>query len=1132
MTLFPEWAQEAYWDLIDTQRACRIIATPLKRATQVRLDKPTGGYRPLTMLEESLKAIEGPPSRRRAQQRSQWPIGTIYFDSNLAGELHIRATLEVLAIDTMVCEDSILHNRPLSRSPTDYEKFFNIIQTPVCEAVEQCMGLPCGASELVAEVFSDLSITIETRWGDTEPLTPNRGIVQGSVSGPEEAKPAQSPILGLRELSEACYVTAHGCKVRAAGFVDDTQHYGSGGRHLLDIMKELSLGSIATGIGFAWNKFTAYASDWDDVFTTIGFPFSPEGINVSGWDIWKGIVKESFVPRSFADTPEKLLGKRGTILDRHSLADANTLAKIVVLRGRIGSLHASWDEAATMWQLIARGIIGYVTIVGTPSAASLHSEDSAFFRLVLSRLGARASLERVSLTAPRNIGGLQLASIVEYAVASVASEALYLLNGLTLASQLARDSLRFAMNEDPGSLTASTGLICRALTFLAGYGIYVTVATDKLVGRMLDALASKHKDIGHPLIGRFMMQDFARAQKYCRFGKIANTIRFAIAKLTSGGVPKRNWTATRTWKQALPGAGFLDARQCRDAYLEATSQSSLDYTTECFIFGRSPININEDWGDGAWVDPSAPDLDKRAQNLDSPVPTPDCELGLFGDGGYDIVRGASFSAEARPFQNNPSYFTSSLSPVGKVASRLPIRFGYEKASVHTAELSAMIASLRWADPTKWNLFVGDRSALFDSLREASSASSKWPNKGSSIPLEGRLKILMTRICKPRETAPPITKWRQDQVDRPEAWDVKISLVDGDTPRWFSKIAFVKESMVGVDIKSHQVNTAIPYPVIKEGNDAQDTNCLAIAASPLPPDIRLPSGGPFAFLCREGHMVTRVPHDFVRKLLRSQSTREMSLRPAQGRLAQLKEAIYPHSLDIRMFTSCPIPPRFDGLLLQSDQAASVDLSSILFRMHRSVGGGWTEYIKSDPSLLQLATRHHACLHLPSVRTCPFCRLQHGTPRHYVMECPETYLYALETCDAVEAALSDLGFPEELREAGLEHHAKYPSPFPFDFPDSSVSRWPILTAWKWLARNPLRENIFRSPSEGLPAATQEGAFDLAYCHAYHFNRRSRLGVKGQALSSSTTFGGPCRQVRMLCCVSKLRPLSPSGQRTQKS
>ena len=86
---------------------------------------------------------------------------------------------------------------------------------------------------------------------------------------------------------------------------------------------------------------------------TIGHPFSSNGIYVSGWDIWKGLVNESFVLRSFADTPEKLLGKRGTILDRHSLAAADTLAKIGALRGRIASSSTSWDEAATMWQLIA-----------------------------------------------------------------------------------------------------------------------------------------------------------------------------------------------------------------------------------------------------------------------------------------------------------------------------------------------------------------------------------------------------------------------------------------------------------------------------------------------------------------------------------------------------------------------------------------------------------------------------------------------------------------------------------------------------------------------------------------------------------------------------------------------------------
>ena len=301
--------------------------------------------------------------------------------------------------------------------PTDYEKFFNTIQITACEAVEACLGIPGPSSELTAEAFSRLSITIETRWGPTCPLVPTRGMVQGSVSGPEQAKPAQSPILSLRASSNAYYLTNRGREVRAVGFVDDTQHYGSGGSHLCSIMDELSRGSIAIGIGFSWKTFTAYSSDWEDVLHTIGLPFTADGIYVSGWDIWNGQAMKSFVPRSLADTPEKLLGKRGTILDRHSTASVDTMEKISALRSRIASMHAAWDEAAMMWQLIARGVVGYVAVVGAPSPSSLHEEDSAFLLLVLSRLGARSCLERVSFTAPRNICGFQLPSLVECTVA-------------------------------------------------------------------------------------------------------------------------------------------------------------------------------------------------------------------------------------------------------------------------------------------------------------------------------------------------------------------------------------------------------------------------------------------------------------------------------------------------------------------------------------------------------------------------------------------------------------------------------------------------------------------------------------------------------------------------------------------
>ena len=106
------------------------------------------------------------------------------------------------------------------------------------------------------------------------------------------------------------------------------------------------------------------------------------------------------------------------------------------------------------------------------------------------------------------------------------------------------------------------------------------------------------------------------------------------------------------------------------------------------------------------------------------------------------------------------------------------------------------------------------------------------------------------------------------------------------------------------------------------------------------------------------------------------------------------------LDIRALTSCSVPSHLEHLLLSEDRASSVDLSRSLFRMHRAVGGSWTEYLKTDEELFRLAGNHATQAELPSIRACPVCRVSHGTPRHYVMECPETDVYAAEICDATE------------------------------------------------------------------------------------------------------------------------------------
>ena len=126
--------------------------------------------------------------------------------------------------------------------------------------------------------------------------------------------------------------------------------------------------------------------------------------------------------------------------------------------------RCAWDELAALYQLVARGVLSYAPLVGILDAESLHSEDAAFQKLVLSGLGARGTAERTSLLVSRSHAGLQLPSVVEAAVASVSKDTLLLLIGVSPASFLARDSLREGMSQatsrrSPGSSRMPCGLL-------------------------------------------------------------------------------------------------------------------------------------------------------------------------------------------------------------------------------------------------------------------------------------------------------------------------------------------------------------------------------------------------------------------------------------------------------------------------------------------------------------------------------------------------------------------------------------------------------------------------------------------------------------------------------------------------
>ena len=162
---------------------------------------------------------------------------------------------------------------------------------------------------------------------------------------------------------------------------------------------------------------------------------------------------------------------------------------------------------------------------------------------------------------------------------------------------------------------------------------------------------------------------------------------------------------------------------------------------------------------------------------------------IFGYGGYDHSEGSSFSAQVRYFQPGPQYFASSGGFERPVASHLPRRYGYEDSTVQTTEMAAMVASLKWRTQGAWNMFVGDRGALFAVLRDAADPGSIWPSRGACLPLEGRLRSIIRFMAMAWSRSSGIPQWKADQTLHPGTWEVRMAPDPDPKPKWMSRISF-------------------------------------------------------------------------------------------------------------------------------------------------------------------------------------------------------------------------------------------------------------------------------------------------------------------------------------------------------
>ena len=281
LDLFPGWAQDVYWLSLDIQRATGMMAPCSCIGLQLNAAKPKEGWRPLKMLEECFKAVEGPVTKRLASERALLPPGSVYSQANQACHPKVQAAVDVLVLDTLLVEDATAHDKPMCRIPTNYEK--KSIASPSRKQMQFCRPVvKFGNSTSRPSATSKCRCR---RGGGHHP----RGLVLFRLRN----CPKQPRIPSFAYVKAAA-----GRTVSTACYVDDAEHYGAGARDLDTILSDLGTGSHGTGIGFAWSKCTATPP--------IGMNFWPRGklrltwtlIRATCSDIWQGGMCSQRLPRS------------------------------------------------------------------------------------------------------------------------------------------------------------------------------------------------------------------------------------------------------------------------------------------------------------------------------------------------------------------------------------------------------------------------------------------------------------------------------------------------------------------------------------------------------------------------------------------------------------------------------------------------------------------------------------------------------------------------------------------------------------------------------------------------------------------------------------------------------------------
>eukprot|EP01032_Pedospumella_encystans_P008591 gene8591-10178_t len=1046
MQFMPAPVQSCLRSLLQCMWCLQIIPVSLKTTLLALLEKPNGGQRGISLMEEMLMALDSLLAERiKSCLLPGYSIDHLLSPLNKAYKPG-KSISDIIHAHALTLEDAVIRRLPLVCAMTDLSKFYDTIQMAVIEVVLRLKGCTQRVISIIRAMYTGSLMRVLTHFCLTETFARARGLHQGSPLSCVLCLLFLEPYLrALENLpAETAYNFENSLTAQDEMYSDDATKLSNsiaGMQARLDATDPIL---ALCGMGQDKEKAMVISANIDLSMD------APASVSVLSYNRNTGSLETFSVPvLDIADPRAKyrLLGAffwKGVVDEKKS---KHALRSVQLRLARVKWLHLPHQPTITLINACVLSKVADATVLMSPlSISDLSKVDSQLARCLQQSFGLPLNTPRGWAFAATSTGGGGAWSATAWLLHATLRETLILLNSPTHSGKLARRSFRLLSASDHPQRTQC--ILYRAITLLGTFGLHVHSSEELLHCRALSFLRYHTDDVCANMIARSEVTRITRsvALKWTTLSESAAIVRSAVALLQRAAPHCKSHHSVPSLAEveAIVAASSEFSYNDRETLFEflpaltaARKAAKHDWETYC----RAVVAHSQDQ--------SCPSEEKSFQNdrtgdnrtvfLTSPLRLPQrfaaldrAETETFvtaTDGG---TTGCALVVLQPPRVQGSHLLDPYNCPTAprnadiimQLSSSLPPSVGNDLSNSYPCESVANHLDLRLRRSTPLGAAFIDNQSVLDKICAPPLTDTRRLIK------QGRPHIHHVLFALQQALQLSVLYRDRERTDRhvcmTDAWKTAARI-------------FHSSPSVGpfVKVKSHQVlPCGIPCFTATFANDLADRLVTEAEKHASQHDqVHIPPArGRFFTVDNLGRMITTALRVPVVQRMRSDAIAhwaDRAARPVRGLAASLLQHIHPAAPHFAKYPVQEIAQRVSGVIVTRP---------LLTRHFLRVGGSWSSFLYVAPDRIHGVESAYAEL-FPDLahrdnaidwNLCPFC-LHHGIAavgdgHHYrsgTCADPEIAAEVLKVLRAVEECLTTMApvqcwlsqFPPAIAEAAI-------------------------------------------------------------------------------------------------------------------